>query len=40
MSEQKLMELLEDVANGELSPDDLFTELECVIDFSPHYEGE
>lgn len=40
MSEEKLMQLLEDVFNQEMSPEELFGEVEHLIDFSEHYEGE
>lgn len=40
MSEEKLLQLLTDLFNQEISVDEVFEELECVIDFSEHYEGE
>jgi len=42
MSEEKLMSILNDLANGEMEVDEAFDEIAARgrIDFEPHYEGE
>lgn len=40
MSKKKLMELLEQLAEGELDADEVFEAIECHIDFEDPYEGE
>ena len=40
MSEEKLMQLLEDLADGELTPEEVFEEVSWLIDFEEPYEGE
>ena len=40
MSEDRLMQILNDVADGVMDPDDAFDEISPEIDFQEPYEGE
>lgn len=40
MSEEKLLQLLEDLYNQETDPTDVFDEISYLIEFEEPYEGE